>query len=153
MEWKQNKNRKIHSVQPHAIHFRRKFGIRRRMSNVPVLGCNASEWPDHAARRVVSAAIRDVRHHVTAIDRCVRVIISDVNFCLVYQVRCAFATLKFLLVNILIVLLYSHVQENDLKEKKLKCISFANCFLFRFFGFFFRFLSRMDWRRVYLPLE
>ena len=137
------------SVQSGSIHFRRKFGIRRRMKNVPVLCCYASEWANYTARCVVSAAIRNVRHHITAIDRCVRVIISDVNFCLIYQIRCAFATLKFLLVNILIVLLYSHVQENDLKEKKLKCISFSNCFLF---ALVFSFLSNKK-ENVYLPLE
>lgn len=52
-----------------------------------------------------------MRHHITAIHCGVCVIVSNVNFCLVYQIRCPFATLKFLFVNILIVLLvaqYSH---------------------------------------------
>lgn len=93
-----------------------------KMETLPILWCDASKWTNYTARCIVSAAIRNMRHHITAINRCMRIIISNVNFRLVYQIRCPFATLKFLFVNILIVLdaFTRHFCKRNICDKKIK---------------------------------
>lgn len=51
---------------------------------LPVLRCNASKWSNYTARCIVSGSIRYMRHHITAVDRSMCVIVSNVNFRLVY---------------------------------------------------------------------
>lgn len=98
---------------------------------LPVLRCNASKWSNYTACCIVSGSIRNMRHQITAINCRMCVIVSNVNFGFVYQIRCPFATLKFLLINILIVLLgiAIHVQEKIFDKKNRNAFHFQN-FLF-----------------------